>query len=207
MQKIYDPESIAAILHQSRHGTVLQNLGVELFLVQYDKGELVTAPFLNENWFQVVVQGTLAIYFIRTDGARYALSSGGTDYILGDMELFQSTNIGNIYTEANTPLQCLAFSIDQNREILLANNAFLLLIGTSLTQKMAMLTELDAAPSSLNERVLSYMRYRCPNGILKGVEKSAFQLHCSPRQLQRILNHFTQEGQIEKIGKGTYRLR
>lgn len=207
MQKNYDQEAIADALRQSRHGTVLQSLGVELFLVQYEKGELVTAPFLNENWFQVVVQGALAIYFIRADGARYALSSGDADYILGDMELFQPKNAGSIYTEASAPLRCLTLSIDDNRETLLASNAFLQLICASLTRKMAVLTELDAAPSSLNERILSYMRYRCPDGILKGVEKAAFQLHCSPRQLQRILNHFTQEGQIEKIGKGTYRLR
>ena len=205
MQKIYDSSNIAAALHQSRYGEVLRNLDVPLFLVQYDKGELVTAPFLPGTWFQVVVQGSLAIYIIRSDGARYALSSGGRDYILGDMELFES-NGGNIYTEASTPLCCLTLSLDENRDTLLTNNAFLQLIGASLAKKMALITELDAAPSSLSDRVLSYMRYRCPDGILKGVERTAFHLHCSPRQLQRILNRFTQEGQVEKIGKGTYRL-
>lgn len=196
MQKIYDQKAIADALHQSRYGEVLQNLDVPLFLVQYDKGELVTAPFLPGTWFQVVVQGSLAIYIIR---------SGGKDYVLGDMELFES-NGGNIYTEASTPLRCLTLSLDENRDTLLANNAFLQLIGASLAKKMALITELDAAPSSLSDRVLSYMRYRCPDGILKGVEKTAFHFHCSPRQLQRILNRFTQEGQVEKIGKGTYRL-
>lgn len=205
MQKIYDQKAIADALHQSRYGEVLRNLDVPLFLVQYDKGELVTAPFLPGTWFQVVVQGSLAIYIIRSDGARYALSSGGKDYILGDMELFES-NGGNICTEASTPLRCLTLSLDENRDTLLANNAFLQLIGASLAKKMALITELDAAPSSLSDRVLSYMRYRCPDGILKGVEKTAFHFHCSPRQLQRILNRFTQEGQVEKIGKGTYRL-
>ena len=102
--------------------------------------------------------------------------------------------------------RCLTLSLDENRDTLLANNAFLQLIGASLAKKMALITELDAAPSSLSDRVLSYMRYRCPDGILKGVEKTAFHFHCSPREPQRILNRFTQEGQVEKIGKGTYRL-
>ena len=103
MQKIYDQKAITDALHQSRYGKVLQNLDVPLFLVQYDKGELVTAPFLPGTWFHVVVQGSLAIYIIRSDGARYALSSGGKDYILGDMELFES-NGGNIYSQHTAAL-------------------------------------------------------------------------------------------------------
>ena len=43
-------------------------------------------------------------------------------------------------------------------------------------------------------------------GVLKGVEKAAFKLHCSPRQLQRILNDYTADNIIQKIGKGTYRI-
>ena len=43
--------------------------------------------------------------------------------------------------------------------------------------------------------------------FLRGVEKAAFQLHCSPRQLQRVLNELTDCGETEKIGKGAYKLK
>ena len=129
-------------------------------LAGVQKGELVTAPHFEERLFQVVVHGSLVIYFIRDDGARYSLSSGEADYILGDMDLFLPST-GSIYTEAAEPLLCLALSLDQNRETLLASNSFLRLICGSLTAKMAAITALDAAPGSLTDRVLSYMRFKC----------------------------------------------
>lgn len=103
-------------------------------MLEYEKGELVTASHFEEKLFQVVVHGSLVIYFIRDDGARYSLSSGEADYILGDMDLFLPST-GSIYTEAAEPLLCLALSLDQNREALLASNSFLRLICGSLTQR------------------------------------------------------------------------
>lgn len=205
MKKISDPRAVATCLETSRYGSTLASLGVELLLLQYEKGELVTSPFLEEKWFQVVVRGALNIYFIRDDGARYSLSRGEADYILGDMDLFLPRT-GSIYTEAAEPLLCLALSIDHNAEVLLASSAFLQMICRSLAAKMAAITALDAAPCSLADRVLSYMQYKCEGGVLRGLEREAFHLHCSSRQLQRILNQWEQQGTVEKIGKGTYRL-
>lgn len=205
MEKIYDAQAIAAWLEKSRYRTVLERLKPNLVLLCYEKGELVTSPLLGEIWFQVVVQGSLNIYFIRDDGGRYSLSSGKTDYILGDMDLFHST-MGSIYTEAAEPLICLALSIEQNRAALLGDNLFLQMICRSLTDKMTAITALNAAPGSLSDRVLSYMRYKCQDGILRGIEREAFRLHCSARQLQRILNELERRGDVIKIGKGTYRL-
>lgn len=157
-------------------------------------------PHFEERLFQVVVHGSLVIYFIRDDGARYSLSSGEADYILGDMDLFLPST-GSIYTEAAEPLLCLALSLDQNREALLASNSFLRLICGSLTAKMAAITALDAAPGSLTDRVLSYMRFKCQGGVFRGLEREAFHLHCSARQLQRIINQLAAEGKVVQTGK------
>ncbi len=205
MKKIFDAETIKACLAKSRYHSVLEDLQIDLCLIQYEKGELVTAPFQEESLFQIVIQGSLNIYFVRNDGERYSLSAGGADSLLGDMEIFCPQN-DNTCTEAAETLLCLAFPIAPNREILLANCEFLQMIGNSLSAKLAAITTMDAAPSSLTERVLSYMQYRCDNGVLKGLEQGAFHLHCSPRQLQRILNQCENAGAVEKIGKGTYKL-
>ncbi|HIU34077.1 MAG TPA: hypothetical protein IAB02_05890 [Candidatus Pullichristensenella excrementigallinarum] len=205
MQRIYDSKAIAAYLEKSRYGSALEKLRAELVLHQYERGELVTSPFLEEKWFQVVAQGSLNIYFVRDDGARYSLSSGNVDYVLGDMDLFYP-HTANIYTEAVEPLICLSLSIDRNKDALLANNRFLRLVCKSLSNKMAAITALDAAPCSLPERVLSYMKYKCEDGVLKGLEREAFHLHCSSRQLQRVLHRLEGEEMVEKVGKGTYRL-
>lgn len=205
MKKIHDPQAVASWLKTTRYGPMLAGLGVELFLAEYEKGELVTAPFQEETWFQMVVRGSLNIYFIRDDGERYSLSQGGREYLLGDMELFLPRT-GNTYTEAAQQVVCLAISLDQNREKLLESAPFLRILCRSMAEKMAAITALDAAPCSLEDRVLTYMRYKCRDGVLKGLEREAFRLHCSARQLQRILNGLCARGLAQKLGKGTYRL-
>ena len=150
-------------------------------------------------------QGSINIYFIRDDGTRYSLSNGTTDYFLGDMDIFYPKS-NNIYAEAAEGLVCIAFSAEKHKEQLLSNNGFLKLICNSLSAKIGTMAAVDAAPASLAERVISYMKYKCGDKTLRGIEKSAFHLHCSARQLQRILNQCEADGSVRKTGKGTYRL-
>ena len=205
MRKIYDKNEIATYIAQSKYQAVLDTLNVNFYLIKYKKGELLSSPFQKDFLFQIVEGGSVNIYFIREDGTRYSLSAGHTDLFLGDMEIFYPKN-NNVYAEATENLTSLSFSIDKSREILLSNNTFLQLICSSLSTKIAAITTIDAAPASLAEKVLSFMKYKCDDGIMKGVEQTAFHLHCSTRQLQRILNQYESAGLISKIGKGTYRL-
>ena len=45
----------------------------------------------------------------------------------------------------------------------------------------------------------SYMKYKCNDETLKGIERAAFHLHCSARQLQRILNQIEAAGLVKKL--------
>lgn len=205
MERIYEKEIIESCIAKSKYHAVLRPLGLDYYLTKYEKGELVSSPFQNETLFQIVEQGSINIYFIRGDGTRYSLSNGTTDYFLGDMELFYPKS-SNIYAEAAESLSCISFSIEKHRELLLSNNGFLKLICKSLSAKLRTMAAMDAAPATLAERAMSYMKYKCRDGTLKGVEQAAFHLHCSARQLQRILNQLEDNGEVEKLGKGTYRL-
>ena len=165
----------------------------------------MNSPFQSEMLFQIVEQGSLNIYFIREDGSCYSLSNGAADYFLGDMDFFYPKN-SNIYAEAAENLTCISFSIEKHKDTLLSNNKFLLLICNSLASKIGVMTTIEAAPASLAERVMSYIKYKCEDNTLKGIEQAAFHLHCSARQLQRILNQSETAGIVRKIGKGTYKL-
>ena len=159
---------------------------------------------MKERYFQIVLDGKLSIYFIRKDGSQYGLSYGSKDYLLGEMDLFVPEK-ESIFVTAETTLT--AVTIDERKwgEQLLNNIDFLRLVSGVMARKIAAIANSDAIPCSLNERVLNFIQYKC-NGRLKGVEKSALYLHCSSRQLQRILNDFVSEGHLEKIGKGEYQL-
>ena len=121
------------------------------------------------------------------------------------MDIFYPKS-SNIYAEAAESLTCISFSIEKYREMLFSNSEFLVLICNSLSAKIGAMTTIDAAPASLTERVIFYMRYKCSDQTLKGIEQAAFHLHCSARQLQRILNQGEVSGWVKKLGKGTYRL-
>lgn len=205
MKKIHSKEVIEFYLKKTRYEAEMKELKEHLFVAQYEKGEFVTSPLEADPLFQIVIEGTINIYYIRDDGSIYSLANGQDNYLLGEMAFFQ-TKPGNVYVEADDDVICLALSVKNNREKLLTNCSFLQLICKSLTQKMEAITTLDAAPATLKQRVLIYMKYKCYDGELKGLEQAAFHLNCSSRQLQRILNQYAYEKIVVKIGKGNYRL-
>lgn len=193
---------IAEAVSHSRYKEMLTALPTQLFLIVYDPGEIVSSPDIQNQTFQIIVSGSIQIYYIRSDGSRYSLSFSERDEILGETAFFRDENRG-VFAEASEKTICLAFDIRENKTLLLRNADLMRILAESLTGKMAAILLQNSAPS-LPERVLSYMRYKCDHGNLKGVEYAAFQLHCSPRQLQRVLNSFEAEGLIKKIGKGSY---
>ena len=210
MKRIYDKAKISAAISNSRYREVLEALDGKLsggfFLTVYETGEFVCAPDEKNDLFQIVVSGVVSIYFIRNDGSSYSLAFSESDVLIGVSELFEIKNTG-VFAEANGKVTSLCFLMNENREKLLDNNLFLRMIAKSSSIILDVVTMKDAAPTSLKDRTLAYMHYKCPDKILRGVEKAAFQLHCSPRQLQRVLNELTDCGETEKIGKGAYKLK
>lgn len=204
MKKYYDKALIESYLKQTKYEAIMSGLLEHLFVAEYKKSEFVTMPLQQIHLFQIIIQGTVSIYFIRDDGSVYSLANGGKNDLLGEMEIFPH-QLSNVYAEANDNVICLALSIEPSKNALLENCRFLQLVCESLTQKMESITTLDAAPASLKQRVLIYMKYKC-KGELKGLQQAAFQLNCSARQLQRILNQYETDGIVTKTGKGAYKL-
>lgn len=205
MKKYYDKALIESYLKQTKYESIMGGLLEHLFVAEYKKSEFVTMPLQQIHLFQIIIQGTVSIYFIRDDGSVYSLANGRKNDLLGEMEIFPHQP-SNVYAEANDDVICLALSIESSKNALLENCRFLQLVCESLTQKMESITTLDAAPASLKQRVLIYMKYKCNKGELKGLQQAAFHLNCSARQLQRILNQYETDGIITKTGKGAYKL-
>ena len=122
------------------------------------------------------------------------------------MEFFDGGGSEVVFAEVTQKLTCIAFSTGRYRDVLLKDSEFLFILAKSLTNIIDKITMQNASLPSLQERAYSYMLYKCEDQRLKGVEKAAFHLHCSPRQLQRILNSFVKNGTARNIGKGTYEL-
>lgn len=168
MKKFYDKACIDTYLKHTKFESIMSSLKEYLFVAQYEKGEFVTTPLQKEHLFQIIIQGSVSIYFIRDDGSVYSLANGKEDDLLGEMEIFPHQP-SNVYAEANDDIICLALSIETSKSALMENCLFLQMICESLTQKMETITTVDAVPTSLKQRVLNYMQYKCIKGELKGV--------------------------------------
>ena len=158
-----------------------------------------------ELYFQIVISGSLSIYYIRDDGTAYSLSSGAEGYIIGEMDLF-TNHESNVYAEASSKVLTIACDSYLHKDKLLNNISFTRFVAATMAKKLEAVMNLDATYSTLGERVINFMTYKCEENILKGIEKAAFKLHCSSRQLQRILNSYENDGVVQKIGKGCYKL-
>lgn len=205
MKRIMDEEMITARMKDNPYCEFLQDLKIPVFLIEYMAGEFVSAPWEENALFQIVSSGTVDIYYVRDDGSRYSLAQGSEAYCLGEMELFDKSDM-SVFAQAVTDVICLAFSISENRDYLFQNNQFLRMVCRNMSVKLSAITMRDAASSSLAERVWNYMNYKCDDRSFKGIEKMSFQLHCSARQLQRIMNEFEKQGVAKKAGKGAYKL-
>lgn len=76
MKRVYDKTLIETCLKQTKYESVMSGLQKHLFVVQYEKGEFVTTPLQKKHLFQIIIQGSLSIYFIRDDGTVYSLANG-----------------------------------------------------------------------------------------------------------------------------------
>lgn len=205
MRKNYDENNIIDFIKKYNINQYFDNVDLPFYIIEYEKGEFLQQPSDKNNLFQIGISGEINIYHISMDGEKYFLSHNKNSFKLGCIE-FSIDNEFNVYAEALTNVTVIALSLDECRSFLSKDNKFLNMVAYEMAQIITQSMNYRVVPSSLSERVVNYMKYYCPDNILKGVEKTAFKLHCSDRQLQRILNDLESKNIIQKCGKGTYRL-
>lgn len=174
-------------------------------ICQYEKGEILNNLRDPASYLHFVIRGNVLIYSVFEDGSRYqvGLSEGFT--LLGDMEFCDETSLP-LLVEAVSQVVCIELPLYECRDALLKDNTFLRYLLHSIAHKFAMFSQSEACFTNLEEKLLHYFKYGCPDHQLQGIEKAAVRLHCSRRQLQRLLKSLTDRQIIEKTGKGNYRL-
>ena len=219
MKVIYDPVKITDAKRIVAVNSFFDTAGLEFVLLRYAKGETIASPLLQDDYLQFVFRGSLSIYLIREDGTMSSLAhneGGAWDFfLLGDIQFpfyksrpaeKEQLPAGAFYAEARTEVWTLALSLERYHDALARDTRFLNLLVSVLAGKLRMLSFSEGEWQSLSDRLINYMTFYCRGGILKGIEHTAFRLHCSSRHLQRLLNQLEEEGTVEKCGKGAYRI-
>lgn len=205
MERIQDPALLERLLRGLPFSECFAALPADLELRRYQKGELLSSPVQPLRYFYLVLRGQLRIYGLREDGGSFSVYTEERGALLGDMEFCQA-DFEPFYVEAAGEVLCAALPMEAHREELAADPRFLWLLLRSLTQKVSLVAHLDRPAQTLTGRVLTFLRDIQPDHTLHSIQEGVSRLHCSRRQLQRVVAALCADGVLQKTGKGRYRL-
>lgn len=203
MRRISAPQKIEQLLAQFEILSLFSTKNLSFSLLEYQPGEFLTSPNAKTQRLLFLVSGTVAIRSIRIDGSEYLLTSGDRFSMLGDVE-FVTKQLPAFYAQASTVVLALALPLAPYEEALEQDVPFLHFLLRSVTEKLEHASHTESFGGSLEERLLHWMELYCPDGTLTNIGQTAALLHCSTRQLQRVLRHLTEEGTLRRLGKGVY---
>lgn len=204
MKKIYDKKLIDKIKKEYCIEDYFSN-NYEFIIIEYEEDETIINPLEKTQYIQFVIEGTLLISFIDQDGRQTIVSQSEELCILGDMEFVDDLN-PMFFAEAKTKVKTLALSLKEYKEKLNQDFQFLHTLLNSIASKLKQSSTNQFVYQRVEERFLYYMNYYC-GGSLSSIEEATSYLHCSRRQLQRVLKKLCDEEIIIKEGKGKYKIK
>lgn len=177
-----------------------------LKLVEFEKGEILNDPLQPLSCFYIIVRGSVSIYHLTEDGSIRYISKAASGTLLGDME-FSGAGNPSFYIEAAETVVCLAMPFRENQSVLENDPVFLRFVLSQLAGKLSLSSVMTASAQTLEEKVLFFLRKVQPDHTISSVNEALQPLHCSRRQLQRVLKRLCDEGLVVKTGRGCYQLR
>ena len=176
-----------------------------LKLVEFEKGEILNDPLQPLNRFYIIVRGSVSIYSLTEDGSIRYISKAASGTLLGDME-FSGAGNQSLYIEAVETVLCLAEPFRENQSVLENDPVFLRFVLGQLAGKLSLSAVMTTSAQTLEEKVLFLLRKVQADHAIASVNHALQALHCSRRQLQRVLKKLCDEGLVVKTGRGCYRL-
>lgn len=205
MNIVRDADKLEKLLAKYQIRDLFDTQDLQFKLYSYKKGEFLTSPEQPMTDLLFLVEGNIMIYGIHESARVEPVSYRGPMVLLGDME-FAGANKNVLFAQAASDVLCAALSVSRYENVIRRDAKFLYYMLRSVTEKFRSSTEMDLQNENLTQRVLFYLTYIAPDGSLKGIDAATYQLHCSRRQLQRVLKELCEKGTLKKTGRGQYRL-
>ncbi len=205
MQEIKDPKALEAYLKKHRIPQLFDTADLPFRLYRYEVGEMMNILRPTQEYLKFVVEGSFDLYAVLSDGTRRMIHPCSGFTFLGDLE-FCGKALELRYQEVTRTVLTVELPIEPLRQQLRQDVRFLNFLLETMSDKFARVSTDLTAFSDLRQAMLYYIRYQCPDRTVTNVGQTAFRLNYSLRQTQRVLRQLTQEGLLEKTGKGKYRL-
>lgn len=175
-------------------------------LVEFERGEILNDPFQPLSRFYIIVKGSVSIYNLTEDGTIRYISKAASGTLLGDME-FSGAGNQSFYIEASETVLCLAMPFQENQSVLENDPVFLRFVLNQLAGKLSLSAAMTASAQTLEEKALFFLQKVQADHEISSVNHALQTLHCSRRQLQRVLKKLCDEGLVIKTGRGRYQLK
>lgn len=205
MEVLHKPALMKYYLERYGIMESFSTLNLQFRLLRFEKGEYLTSPDKRMDEILFLVKGNVQIYNLQSDSGISPVAPVCPGAIFGDME-FATGHPSAFYTEAMNTVLCIGLSLSRYGEILKQDAVFLFRMIYSLGSKLEDFLILETSGKSLEEQVLFYLEHFCGQGCMHSVNTAVMHLHCSRRQLQRVLKKLCDDGRIEKKQRGTYKL-
>lgn len=203
MEIVRQPQKLKEYIEQYKISEIFETEVLHFRLFHYEKGEFLASPLKQTKDILFLVDGSVQIYGIGSGTGFSPITVAYVPTIFGDLE-FATGKPSLFYAEAQNDVYCLALSLSQYEEQLHRDIHFLNKILLSVGNKLALFSSMETSGNTLEERLNYYMDHFCENGLLCGINNAMLQLHCSRRQLQRILAKMCKNGKVQKLKKGIY---
>ena len=171
----------------------------------YEKEEFLVTPNRENSNILFLLEGEVKIYHLQKDGTMGTVGIACAGDVLGDFEFCRREH-AYLFAEAITKVSCLVLSWMEYEDQLRADSDFLMFLLHVSIDKMANSAELVSINSSLEDKLLFYIQNMCVDQTMRNVNSASMTLHCSRRQLQRLLKRLCENHILEKTGRGHYQL-
>lgn len=206
MIEIKDPTEIEKYLSKHNIQDLFDTQNLPFQLIRYEDGEIVDLYRPQEKYLKFIVEGAVAADEIDIHGNTKRLMVESDLAFWGEVEIC-GRSFPNHVREAIGTLYCIELPLEPLRDILFQDLKFMQYLVIRMSYSIYMLTNTIAYINyDIEDRLIYYAKYMCPNHTFSGMELTAKNLQCSRRQLQRVINKLLDEDKLIKIGWGTYQL-
>ena len=206
MTEIKEPEIIEKYLSKYNIRELFDTPDLPFQLIRYETGEMVNQYRPQEKYLKFIVEGTVAADELDIYGNTKRLMIESDLAFWGEVEIC-GRSFPNHLHEALETLYCIELPLEPLRDILFQDLKFMQYLVTRMSYSIYMLTNTIAYVNySIEDRLIYYAKYMCPNHTFSGMELTAKNLQCSRRQLQRVIHKLLTEKKLLKTGLGTYQL-
>lgn len=178
--------------------------GLDYCLRSYSKGEVIARPGDVFRALSFTLSGSYVCLAVRDDDSEFLVSENTRGDTLGLVE-WVSGDPCPFWVVAEEDSTFLTLALDEKADEALGKPGPLGFLLKDIVGKFQGVVRGQAYALGSKERISRHIRLN--GGVVESVAKVMAACHVSRRQAQRALAQMVAEGDLERTGKGRYRLR